>query len=160
MTRRTALGLVGTSVVFGIALAGCSAHVDGPPTAAPATTTTASATPTSTASAAPTEAEARTELQAYLDAWRTDGPASASRAYLTADQQVPDDADAPHLRSGKVTGVTDAEPTSDGQRFLATLELSFDGNPAAWGEGTNDRFVTFTPRAGAIPYEMAFATSP
>lgn len=44
--------------------------------------------------------------------------------------------------------------------YEATLELSFDGDPVAWSEGTNDRFVTLTWRGGAIPYEIAFATGP
>jgi hypothetical protein len=99
-------------------------------------------------------------VQAYLDAWRTQGPAVASRAYLAPDQQVGDDADAPHLASGTVTEVTGAQPTPDGLMVQVSLDLSFDGHPVAWGEGTNDRFVTFRWRGGDIPYEMTFATGP
>ena len=114
----------------------------------------------SSASPTPTTAEARAEVQAYLDAWRTQGPAVASLAYLAPDQQVGDDADAPHLASGTVTEVTDARATPDGLRVQVSLDLSFDGDPVAWSVGTNDRFVTFRWRGGEIPYEMSFATGP
>lgn len=30
----------------------------------------------------------------------------------------------------------------------------------AWGNGDNERFVTFTPRSGDVPYAMSFASSP
>lgn len=30
----------------------------------------------------------------------------------------------------------------------------------AWGNGTNERFVTFTPGSGEVPYAMSFATGP
>lgn len=88
--------------------------------------------------------EARRELQAYLDSWRIDGPAKASQAYLTPDQHITNDAEGAHLASGNVRVVRAVETTPNGPRFKAKLELSFNGDPIAWGEGSNDRFVTFT----------------
>lgn len=104
--------------------------------------------------------DATAELNAYLDAWRAEGPAVSSRAYLTPDQQVTNDADAPRLKTGRVTDVSLAQATPEGQMFYVTLELSFEGEPIAWNEGTNERFVTFAWRGGDIPYAMTFATGP
>jgi len=149
------------------ALAGCSGG-DQPIAPAPAipgaspsgspTQRAAQASPT--AGRTPSLPEARAEVQAYLDSWRVDGPAISSQTYLVPDQQVTNDADGPHLASGRVTGVRDAQPAPDGARFPVTLELPFDGDPIAWGQGSNDRFVTFTWRGGNIPYAMSFATGP
>jgi len=56
--------------------------------------------------------------------------------------------------SGTVTEVIGAQPTPDGLVLQVSLDLSFDGDPVAWGVGTNERFVTFRWRGGDIPYEM------
>lgn len=121
---------------------------------------TRSTDPPDTAPPTLTAAQATAEIQAYLDAWGSKGAAIASHAYLTADQQVAHDADAPHLSSGNVIAVTDPQPTPDGLRFHVTLDLSFDGDPVAWSQGANERFVFFTPQAGPAAYAMSFATGP
>jgi hypothetical protein len=106
-----------------------------------------------------TAEEAERELQAYLDAWSSDGAAAATQKYLTADQQVETDAEAPHLASGKVIGVGDPTTTADGTRFQVALDLRFDDDPVAWTQGRNDRFVYFT-RAAGDRLAMSFATGP
>lgn len=161
MARRTRLRIGVTTVAVATALTGCSADEPGaaptstaprPSSSAPAATTTA---PTLT------QVEAVAELQSYLAAWAADGPASASETYLVTDEQVDSDGDAPMLVTGKVVTVTGAQPTPDGGLTLqVTLDMTFDGNPMAWGNGSNERFVTFTPRSGEIPYAMSFATGP
>ena len=161
MARQARLVLSLATLAFSVALAGCSGDEPAP------TPSSAGSTPSMTTPASPTaapslaQADAVAELQSYLDAWSTDGPASASQAYLTADQQVSNDADAPKLASGKVTKVAGAQPGPDGELTLhVILDMTFDGDPIAWGNGVNERFVTFTPRDAQIPYAMSFATSP
>lgn len=159
---RTALWL-GGAALLGVTLAGCSAPSDAAPTPSAASTQTSVTVTSSTSTPAPTtltKGTANAELQAYLDAWRTRGPAAASQTYLAADQHVSSDADAPHLASGRVIAVQDGQPTPNGLMFPVTLELAFDGDPIAWTEGSNDRFVYFTARDGDIPYQMSFATGP
>lgn len=156
------MGLAAATILAGVTFAGCSADKDVRPHPTP---TASSSTPlitgrSSTADATAGLSDVEAELQAYLDAWRTQGPAVASRAYLATDQQLTDDTDAPHLKSGTVIEVAAAQPTADGQVFTATLELAFDGDPIAWSEGRNDRFVAFTWRGGDIPFAMSFATGP
>lgn len=161
MARQARLVLSLATLAFSVALAGCSGDEPAPtPSSAGSTaSTTAPAPPTVAPSLS--QADAVAELQSYLNAWSTDGPASASQAYLTADQQVSNDADAPKLASGKVTQVTGARPGPGGELTLqVTLDLTFDGDPIAWTNGVNDRFVTFTPRGGQVPYAMSFATGP
>lgn len=121
---------------------------------------TQSTDPPDTASPTLTAAQAQAEIQAYLDAWRDKGAAFASHAYLAADQQIDDDADAPHLSSGRVVAVTDRQPTPNGLRFHVALDLAFDGDPVAWAQGANERFVYFTPQGGPAAYAMSFATGP
>lgn len=107
-----------------------------------------------------TRSGAARELQAYLDSWRRDGLFSASRTYLVADEQATDKADMLVLSKGRVAKVWSATPSADGLVLHVELDLTFRGNTGAWGNGTNERFVTFTPRAGAVPFAMSLATSP
>lgn len=161
MARQARLALALATIAFSVALAGCSGDEPAPTpsSAVPTASTTAPSSPTTAPSLSQDDAVA--ELQSYLDAWSTDGPASASQAYLTADQQVSNDADAPKLASGKVTKVIGAQPGPDGELTLqVTLDMAFRGDPIAWSNGANERFVTFTPGGGQVPYAMSFATSP
>jgi hypothetical protein len=49
--------------------------------------------------------------------------------------------------------------TADGTRFQVALDLRFDGDPVAWTQGHNDRFVYITRKAGE-GLAMSFATGP
>lgn len=161
MTRRTRFGVGVTALALAGALTGCSADKPGPDPTTTAPLASSSAPATTTTTPTLSQADAVAELQSYLDAWAADGPASASKTYLATDQQVNNDADAPKLATGKVVTVTGAQPTPDGGLTLhVTLDMTFDGDPIAWGNGTNERFVTFTPRSDEVPYAMSFATSP
>ncbi len=161
MARQARLVLSLATLAFSFALAGCAG--DEPARAPSSVGSTASTSAPGSPTAAPSlsQGDAVAELQSYLDAWSTDGPTSASQAYLSADQQVSIDADAPKLASGKVTQVTGAQPGPGGELTLqVTLDLTFDADPIAWSQGVNERFVTFTARGGQVPYTMSFATSP
>lgn len=161
MARQARLVVSLATLAFSFALAGCSADEPARTQASAGSTPSTSAPASPTATPSLSQAHAVAELQSYLNAWSTDGPASASQAYLTADQQVSNDADAPKLASGKVTKVTGAQPGPGGELTLqVTLDMTFDGDPIAWSEGVNERFVTFTPRGGQVPYAMSFATGP
>jgi hypothetical protein len=98
-------------------------------------------------------------VEAFLDTWRRSGLSVASRTYAVPDQQLRSDAGAPRLRAGSVL---DARVSSwespDHFTLEMSLDLQFEGDPLAWTEGRNDRFVTIMRTAGAR--RLAFATSP
>ncbi len=98
-------------------------------------------------------------LRAYLDRWRRDGLTAASHAYAAADQQTDSDVGVPRLRSGSVLDATLSSWESPDRFTLeVSLDLHFDGDPLAWNDGENVRFVTLTRTDGALRLE--FATSP
>ena len=98
-------------------------------------------------------------IGAFLDAWRRDGAGAASEAYAVPEQQSISDVGVARLRSGSVLAATMSSWESPDQFTLeVSLDLHFDGDPLAWTEGTNDRFVTFTRTGDAL--RLAFATSP
>ncbi|MFI6316542.1 hypothetical protein ACIBG8_03435 [Nonomuraea sp. NPDC050556] len=139
-------------VVVGISV-GCSGSaVEPSPSPVPSTATGAGQ--------GISRSEAVGELQAFLDRWRTDGLVVASREYLVADEQVVDGADALVLKAARIAKVRSASPTADGIVLDVDLDLEFQGATGAWRNGVNERFVTFTPRAGAVPFVMSLATSP
>lgn len=142
------MSIVGVAVGISV---GCSGSAVEP------TPSTASS---STAGQGISRSAAVEELQAFLDSWRTDGIVIASRKYLVADEQVADGADALVLRAGRVAKVRSASPTADGLVLDVDLDLEFQGATGAGRNGLNQRFVTFTPRAGAVPFVMSLATSP
>lgn len=107
-----------------------------------------------------TPSTAARELQAFLDSWRRDGLVTASRTYLVTDEQVTDPADVLVLSKGHITKVIRATPTASGLVLHVKLNLTFRGATGAGRNGMNERFVTFTPRAGAVPFAMSLATSP
>jgi hypothetical protein len=98
-------------------------------------------------------------VRAYLDTWRRSGLAAASQAFSVSEQQIEADVGTPRIRSGSVLGaeVWSWEPP-DQFTLEVGLELHFDGDPGAWDEGDNGRFVTFTRTGGAL--RLSFATSP
>ena len=141
-----------------MALAGC---VQPPPVASPQTPSTSprvilSGIPLNQASA---YAKIQTELVAFLDLWRTKGYGPASEAYLVPGEQVTSPDVGPVLTSGRVTAFSPDPWTSEDQVVAAVdLDLTFSGDPGAWGTGVNSRFVTATARTGAIPYVLELAT--
>ncbi|MFI6515443.1 hypothetical protein ACIBF1_07780 [Spirillospora sp. NPDC050679] len=143
---------------------------DAPPPAVPGPTPTVSRSapqpapshrPTPTRSPITPSLAAR-QLQAFLDSWRRDGMVIASRTYLAADQQAEpaEPADVLVLSKGRVAKVMSATPSADGLVLHVELDLTFRGATGAWGNGVNERFVTFTPRTGAVPVAISLATSP
>lgn len=129
-----------------------------PSTASSSTTQTGDATPG--AGRGISRSAAVGELQAFLDSWRTDGLVIASRKYLVADEQVAGGADALVLKAARIANVRSASPTAGGLVLDVDLDLAFQGATGAWRNGLNERFVTFTPRADAVPFVMSLATSP
>lgn len=130
MTPRAGFRIGVTALAVATTLSGCTA--DEPSTAPTTTASPASSSTPATTTASPTlsQADAVAELQSYLDAWAADGPASASKTYLAADQQVNSNADAPQLVTGKVAAVSGARPTPEGGLILqVTLDMSFEGTP-------------------------------
>ena len=99
-------------------------------------------------------------VQAFLDAYRRDGIVVAARKYLPPDSRPDTAAGVPRLASGTVTGAVVSSWESPDQFTLEVrLDLHFDGDPGAWNEGHNDRFVTFTRTDGALRI-VEIATSP
>ena len=149
---------------------------DGRSTVAPAgnaspTAPAASPTPTSapTRTSAPDQAvhadpkvvrAAVAAVEEFLDTWRRDGLAIASRRYLEADAQLPpSSAGLPRLSTGKVVHAEVSSWESPDRFTLEVrLDLHFSGDPMAWNDGDNDRFVTV--RRDGAGFRLAFATSP
>jgi hypothetical protein len=98
-------------------------------------------------------------VQAFLDAYRREGLVVASRDYSASDQQVTSSAGVPRLSSGTVVDASVSSWNSpDDFTLEVTLDLHFDGDPLAWNQGLNDRFVTLTRTGGSL--RLSFATSP
>jgi hypothetical protein len=150
--------VIAVSVTFGCS--GSGAQPAPPATSPPASSSTTPAGGATTGAGSVTRAAAIRMLQAYLDSWRTDGLAIANRRYLVPDEQVANGADALVLAAGRVATVRSESPTASGLVLDVDLDLTFRGGTGAWGDGINERFVTFTPREGAVPFVMSLATSP
>ena len=148
---------------FGMAMvlvAGCSSPTTSLPSGAPSTTPSA-AISTTDADHAAAYARVASELTDFLDMWKTKGAAEASKAYLAPDEPATSSDDVPMLASGRVVTLRPGQWTS-AELFVVDvdLELTFTGDPVAWGNGVNERFVTATARTGTIPYVLELATSP
>lgn len=121
----------------------------------PAQTGPTTATPLGPADQKTVQAAVAT-IQAFLDTWRRDGIAVASRDYSVSDQQA---ASGPQLSAGKVLDASVSSWDSPDHFTLeVSLDLHFAGDPLAWSQGANDRFVTVTRDAKG--FRLSFATSP
>jgi hypothetical protein len=124
----------------------------------PAQTGPTTATPLGPAGQKTVQAAVAT-IQAFLDTWRRDGIVVASRDYSVGDQQVAPGAGGPQLASGKVLDASVSSWDSPDHFTLeVSLDLHFTGDPLAWNQGANDRFVTVTRDAKG--FRLSFATSP
>jgi hypothetical protein len=98
-------------------------------------------------------------IQAFLDEWRTQGLLVASRHYATSDQMPESSAGLPRISSGTVLHTSLSSWASPEHFTLeVSLDLRFEGDPLAWDQGQNLRFVTVT-RTGSET-RLTFATSP
>ena len=105
-------------------------------------------------------ASAVATLRRYLHAWVVRGPAVASR-YLVSSQQVSSDAGAPRLAAATLT--SSRVYGWEGSReltLLVSLDLRFEGDPGAWNQGENERFVTAREVGARHRYVLELATSP
>ena len=99
-------------------------------------------------------------IQAFLDAYGRDGYSVASHRYLAPGLQLDSDAGVPRLASGSV--VDDRVSSWQSPRHFTLevdLDLRFDGDPLAWDQGVNTRFVTFTRSDGVLRI-VEIASSP
>ena len=102
-------------------------------------------------------------VRAYLDTWKHHGLQAANQRFLASPPGQ--GAAGPGLISGRLVRFRPVSWTSPGHFTLVVdLTLRFQGHArawAAWGQGTNTRFVTFT-KAPQSPtgYRMSLATSP
>jgi hypothetical protein len=101
-------------------------------------------------------------VQAYLDEWRTSGAAVAARRHLAPGLQLPEGQVGPRLVEGRLldTGRCHGNDTLNVITFTARLDLHFEGDPMAWGEGENFRFITATRASEADPFRLDIATGP
>jgi hypothetical protein len=134
-----------------------------------------SASPASSnADRAATYAAAIAEVNAYLALWVEAGPYAAAAAYLTPDEQLPSPTDTswpptggdpqtPILVAGSVVTYIPWEWTSP-DRFMLRVEmnLTFRGDPAraAWKQGENWQFFTFTRPDASTSYRMYAGSGP
>jgi len=128
------------------------------------TATTTSAAPSTAVAPDPLAQQAAlAELQTYLDEWSRNGPEVAAAGFLVPSQaqcsaQRPC---GPPITSGQLkSACTWSWESSDHFTLLVTLALHFPGSTAAWNEGTNSRFVTFSRASGATRFLLEFNTGP
>ncbi len=129
------------------------------PAASPPTSPAISAV-VPTASAGNVQA-ARRAIEGFLHAWQTQGLLKAARAYLNTDEQPQVNVGLPHLAAGSVISAKVVSSRPGGVLTLeVVMELRFTGDPGAWGQGRNTRFIAATPSADAAGYRLELATSP
>ncbi|MHB8274558.1 MAG: hypothetical protein ACYDC9_07330 [Dermatophilaceae bacterium] len=105
--------------------------------------------------------EAAAYLQSFLASWQKDGLYAAGQKYLDPSMRADQTQGNPVLIAGTVTRTQPGEWVSaDHFTVLAELDLRFSGDPGSWGNGANDRFVTFVRSSASAPYQITFATSP
>jgi hypothetical protein len=100
------------------------------------------------------------QLAAYLHSWCAEG-ATAAYAYLDPRWRGdPPGENAPSLAGGAVE-IFSMTPTADGYTGYVNLTLHLDGDPMAWNDGVNSRFVTLTRSADAPGgFALTLATGP
>lgn len=103
-------------------------------------------------------------LRQFLGQWSDHGLAKAARRFLQPEFRPLPGQSGPKLLSGKVVDFRPSSWTSPDQFTLdVDMNLQFAGPPeqrGAWGQGRNERFVTFTRIPGTQRYLLALATSP
>lgn len=127
------------------------------------------ATPSSTPTITPTAsidrnavyAEAAAYLQSFLASWQKNGAYAANQKYLAPSMGSTPRQGNPVLIAGTVTSTQSYNWVSaDHFTVMVDLDLRFSGNTAAWGNGINTRFVTFTRLSASAPYLMTLASGP
>lgn len=106
-------------------------------------------------------AAARQQFQEFLDEWQHDGYREAAASYLTPEYQAqPGVPDGPQIVDGGIDSVV-LDSWESPERFTleVLLDLKFKGDPGAWGNGPNTRFVTVTRDSTAEHYRFGLATS-
>ena len=101
-------------------------------------------------------------LQSFLTSWQKNGLYAAAQKYLDPSMRPKQRQGNLVLIAGTVTRTQpDAWVSADHFTVMADLDLRFStGDPGAWGNGINTRFVTFVRSSASAPYQMTFATSP
>jgi hypothetical protein len=168
-TRVVVATLGGALVVAALSSCSRASMRHGSQSPAPAPNAVSAAAALSSAGDPTAYAVAIAEVDAYLDAWSRQGSIKAAAIYNVAEQQAPTDAapdwkDPLILVSGKVVDYRPYAWVSSGQfTLMVTVDLQFAGSDpaaAAWGNGRNSRFVTFTGPNAATKYRMSWATGP
>lgn len=138
-------------------ISGCSQ--ESIPQATPSSTLTM--TPTASIDRSAVYTEATAYLQSFLDSWRKNGAYVANQKYLDQSMGSTPRQGNPVLIAGTVTRMQPYSWVSaDNFTVMADLDLQFSGDAAAWGNGTNTRFVTFVRSSASVPYRIALNTGP
>jgi hypothetical protein len=126
---------------------------------------TASGSPTDGSQDSTGNADPRTvrwavnQIQTFLDVWRREGMVAASRRYFDAASQPRSAAGLQRLSYGKVLSAhVSSWESSEHFTLEVSLDLHFVGDPMAWNDGENDRFITVTRHGSSV--QLDFATSP
>jgi hypothetical protein len=130
--------------------------------AARAGTTASSSTLASTsATSAPLRSATLSALRGFLRAWQHRGLSQAGARYLEPGYRVPPGQGAPRLVSGRILSSHVVSRSSPGTLTMEVLlDLRFRGDPGAWGQGRNDRFVTAHRSGPTGRVLLTLATSP
>jgi len=150
-------------LAFLMATTACDRQVDvhAPPTPPPTAPATEKPPPLPVLHAC--TSDVKQQLQQYLDDWRTEGAAEAARSHLVASMQLPAGDEGPRLLSGTVTDLrlrSSSSTTPIVMTFQTELDLHFAGDPGAWGQGENTRFVSLQCPSKSKVLRFELATSP
>jgi hypothetical protein len=151
-------------LLFAVAACGASEHRPpqslGGPT--PPVRTTGSASESATPAVRPALVRsACRRIEGFVDTWREHGYVDASRRYVVPGQQVESELGLPRIVAGSVDRCVLFSAESPDRFILeADLTLHLRGDPLAWNEGVNTRFVTATRSSAVVPFRLELATSP
>jgi len=150
--RQVARWLLGSTLGLGV-LGACTAGPGQLPVPSPTAVPSSTVVPASTGV---TAGQCRATLQAFLTAWQREGLPPASVRFLTPAMLAGSTPQQIALRSATITSFTPQSDKPGG--YQAELDLGFSGDPGAWGQGPNTRFVTCVTTPDGIRLDLA--TSP
>jgi hypothetical protein len=105
-----------------------------------------------------------TTFRHYLETWQHEGPRAAGARYLFGDERPSgsgSDKGFPRLDSASLIAHELVRWRGASRlTVMVTMRMQFAGDPVAWDEGVNTRFVTADRTGRPGRYRLYLATSP
>lgn len=159
-------------LAISVACGGNTTASPGPTPSQPASTAAQASSPTPTATRGPPPtlhpgdpavySDALDRVQQWLNAWMAGDTAAQSAMLEPESQQLGSTPRYSQPLSGEIADYQPYQHISDDDfTLLVDLQLHLPtANESAWGEGVNNRFITFKRADASSPFLMRFATSP